>query len=245
MEETEDWKREKITFPAAYGDELVIAYLFLPKRSHAPLQTVVYFPGSAAIDLRSSTTLADMEYLEFLMRSGRALLAPVYKGTYERGDGLTSDNPNTSSFWRDHVIAWSKDLSRSLDYLETRPDIDRNRIAYMGLSWGGAMGSVLPALEDRIKACVLLSPGFNLQRSLPEVDELNFAPRVKAPVLMLNGRFDFFYPVETSQEPMFRLLGTSKQNKKRVVYETGHLLPRHEVIKETLDWLDRYFGPVN
>jgi len=245
MEDAEDWKRLRITFPAAYGNEEVIAYLFLPKKTHAPFQTVVYFPGSYAIDLRSSATLVDMGNLDFLIRGGGAVLAPVFKGTYERGDGLKSDIPNMSSFWRDHVIAWSKDLSRSLDYLETRSDVDRNRIAYMGFSWGGAMGSVLPALEQRIKACVLLSPGFNLQRSLPEVDEINFAPRVKVPVLMLNGRFDFFYPIETSQEPLFQLLGTSKQNKKHLVYETGHMPSRHDVIKETLDWLDRYLGPVN
>ena len=76
------------------------------------------------------------------------------------------------------------------------------------------------------------------------MDELNFAPRVKVPVLMLNGHFDFFYPPETSQEPMFRLLGTPKEQKRRVVYETGHNIPRNELIKETLDWLDQYLGPV-
>jgi len=106
------------------------------------------------------------------------------------------------------------------------------------------MGSLLPALEDRIKVCVLVVPGFNLQKSLPEVDELNFAPHVKVPVLMLNCRFDFFYPVETSQEPMFRFLGSPQEHKRRVVYETGHNIPRNEMIKETLDWLDRYLGPV-
>ena len=37
---------------------------------------------------------------------------------------------------------------------------------------------------------------------------MNFAPRVKVPVLMLNGRFDFFGPTAISQEPMFKLLGT-------------------------------------
>jgi hypothetical protein len=62
--------------------------------------------------------------------------------------------------------------------------------------------------------------------------------------LMLNGRFDFFYPVENSQEPMFRLLGTPNQDKRRVIYETGHNIPRNEMIKESLDWLDRYLGPV-
>ena len=244
VEESDDWKHEKITFAAAYGNERVIAYLFLPKKSQPPFQTVVYFPGSNAIDLRSSATKLYTGLIDFVIKSGRAVMFPVYKGTYERGDDLKSDIPNATSSWRDHVIAWSKDLGRSIDYLETRPEIDRNKLAYEGFSWGGAMGSVLPAVEDRIKVCVLIVPGFSLQKSLPEVDELNFAPRVKIPVLMLNGRFDFFFPVETSQLPMFRLLGTPKEHKRHVVYETGHNIPRHELIKETIDWLDRYLGPV-
>ena len=245
VEQTEEWQREKITFAAAYGDERAIAYLFLPKKSQAPFQTVVYFPGSEAIDMRSSATVPEIRLFDFVLKSGRAVLFPVYKGTFERGDDLKSDNPNTSSSWRDHVIAWSKDLGRSIDYLETRHEIDASKLAYEGFSWGGAMGAVLPAVENRIKVSVLIVPGFNLQTSSPEVDELNFAPRVKVPVLMLNGRFDFFYPTETSQVPMFRLLGTPKDQKRRVVYETGHNIPRNELIKETLDWLDRYLGPVN
>ena len=245
-EETDDWKREKITFAAAYGSERVIAYLFLPKKSQPPFQTVVYFPGSSAIDLRSSATISEMEMsqFDFVIKSGRAVMFPVYKGTFERGDDLKSDVPNTSSSYRDHVIAWSKDLGRSIDYLETRPEIDRAKLAYEGQSWGGAMGSLLPAMEDRIKVCVLVGAGFNLQKSLPEADALNFAPRVKVPVLMLNGHFDFFCPVETSQLPMFRLLGTPKEHKRRVQYEAGHNVPRTELIKESLDWLDHYLGPV-
>lgn len=185
-----------------------------------------------------------MSSVDFVVKSGRAVMFPVYKGTFERGDGLKSDYPDTTSSWRDHVIAWSKDLGRSIDYLETRPEIDRNKLAYQGVSWGGVMGTVLPAVEDRIKVCVLVVGGFNLQKSLPEVDELNFAPHVTVPVLMLNGRFDLFFAVETSQDPMFRMLGTPREHKRRVVYETGHNIPRHELIKETLDWLDRYLGPV-
>ena len=243
VEDSEDWKKEKLTFAAAYGNERVIAYLFLPKRAKPPFQTVMFFPGSNVIQLRSSATL-EVRAFDFVLKSGRAVMFPVYKGTFERGDDLTSDYPNTTRHWRDHVIAWSRDLGRSIDYLETRPEIDREKLAYMGVSWGGAQAAVLPAVENRLKVCVLVVPGFNLQRSLPEVDQLNFAPRVKVPVLMLNGRFDFFYPVETSQEPMYRLLGASKDQKRRVVYETGHNIPRFELIKETVDWLDRYLGPV-
>jgi eukaryotic-like serine/threonine-protein kinase len=46
------------------------------------------------------------------------------------------------------------------------------------------------------------------------------------------------------RQPMFRLLGTPKENKRRVIYDTGHDIPRNELIKKTLDWLDRYLGPV-
>jgi len=61
---------------------------------------------------------------------------------------------------------------------------------------------------------------------------------------MLNGRFDFLFPVDSSQEPMFRLLGTPKEHKRRVVYDTEHDIPRIEMIKESINWLDRYLGPV-
>jgi cephalosporin-C deacetylase-like acetyl esterase len=243
-DQTHEWKKEKISFAAAYGNERVIAYLFLPRKSTPPFQGVVYFPPAPAIDFKSSSTVEEWELFDFLIKSGRAVMFPVYKGTFERRDDLNSYIPNTSNSYRDHVIAWSKDLGRSIDYLETRPEIDARKLAYQGFSWGGAMGSLLPAVEDRIKACVLVVPGFNLQKSLPEADQLNFAPRVKVPVLMLNGRFDFVFPPETSQVPMFRLLGTPKENKRRVVYDTGHNIPRNEEIKETLNWLDRYLGPV-
>ena len=105
--------------------------------------------------------------------------------------GWLQGSPSRYQFFRDHVIAWSKDLSRSIDYLETRPDIDHRRLAYEGYSAGAAMGAILPAVENRIKAVVLLSPGFYLDKCFPEVDQLNFAPRMKVPLLMLNGRFDF------------------------------------------------------
>ena len=242
--QTDDWKQEKITFDAAYGNERMIAYLFLPVRARPPFQTVIYFPGSNAVRTRASGDAPELDVYDFVIKSGRAVMVPLYKSTYERGDGVSSVYPATTSSYRDHVIAWSKDFGRSIDYLETRADIDHNKLAYEGLSWGAAMASLMTAVEPRIRACVLISPGFYLQRCFPEVDLLNFAPRVKVPVLMLSGRFDFVFPMETSQEPMFRLLGTPKEQKRRVVYDTGHDVPRNEEIKETLDWLDRYLGPV-
>jgi cephalosporin-C deacetylase-like acetyl esterase len=80
---------------------------------------------------------------------------------------------------------------------------------------------------------------------LPEVDPLNFASRVHTPVLMLNGRYDADFPPETSQNPMFDDLGTAAADKQHVLFEMGHeALPRPEGVRLTLDWLDRYLGPV-
>jgi hypothetical protein len=61
---------------------------------------------------------------------------------------------------------------------------------------------------------------------------------------MLNGRYDFFFPVETSQRPLFQWLGAPSQDKRQVVAEGGHWPPQDLMVKETIDWLDRYLGPV-
>ncbi len=107
---------------------------------------------------------------------------------------------------------------------------------------GASMAPIFVAVEPRFKAAVLVVPGFYVQRAKPEVEAIHFAPRVKIPVLMLNGRFDFFEPEETTQIPMFRLLGTPDGQKRRVVYDTGHNVPRPDLIRESLDWFDTHLG---
>ena len=133
----EAWTTEKISYTAAYGNEQAITYLFIPRKGKAPFQTVVFFPGSNALLLRKFE-LYTTASLDAILKSGRAVLFPVYKGTYERGDGMESDNANVSSAWRDHVVMWVKDVSRALDYAETRPELDHEKVAYYGYSWGAA-----------------------------------------------------------------------------------------------------------
>ena len=240
------WTQQKVTINAAYGNERYSLLVFLPKHGRPPYQTVVYFPGSNAIDQRSSNGLRlhGTSALDLLIRSGRAVVVPVYKGIYERGDTLNSPYPQTTSLYRDHVIDWAKDLGRAVDYIQTRSDLDHEKLAYYGFSWGGAIAPVMLSIETRFKAAVLLSGGFHFQRSLPEVDEFNFAPYVTVPTLMINGRYDFIFPVGLSQNPMFQSLGTAANYKRHVVLDTGHLPPREITAKETLDWLDHYLGPV-
>ncbi len=77
------WRRQRITFNAAYSNERIIAYLYLPKHGVPPYQTVVYFPHGGA---QTFHTIEDtqLSLIDFLVKSGRALMFPIYKDTYER-----------------------------------------------------------------------------------------------------------------------------------------------------------------
>ena len=239
----EQWNLERVSFTAAYGGERMSAWLHLPKKGKGPFQAVVYYPGSGVIFQRSSATTREAG-ASFVVRTGRVFVLPILKSTYERGDSLNSDTPTPSIFWRDHVVMWGKDYRRTLDYLSTRADIDTSKFAYFGVSWGGYMGGIIPAVEPRIKAAVLYVAGLTMERGRPEVEPVNYLPRIRVPVIMLNGKYDFFFPVKTAQEPFFRFLGTAPADKKYIVYEGGHDVPRTQLIAETLAWLDKYLGPV-
>lgn len=65
--------------------------------------------------------------------------------------------------------------------------------------------------------------GYHLGRLPPEVEQLHFAPRVKAPVLMINAESDLTFPLETSQKPMFAHLGTPPEHKRHIIFPVGNV----------------------
>jgi serine/threonine protein kinase/dienelactone hydrolase len=243
-----DWIQERVIVDAAYGNEKLPMYLFLPKGTPPPYQTVIYVPGSGSTQQPSSK---DMDsYYEFdaflssIVKNGRAVLYPIYKGTFERGDtALASINTGAPTRqYTEYLTQLVKDFRRSIDYLETRPDIDSGKLAYLGFSWGARVAPFILGVEPRLRASVLVSGGMR-QRERPEAQQINFVTRVKIPTLLLNGRFDMVYPFEASAA-LFNLLGTPAEHKRQIVYDTDHYVPRNEFVKETLAWLDRYLGPV-
>ena len=241
VQETEYWRRERVSFAAAYNGERVAANILIPKNVSPPYQVIVWFPGSYALELKHSDgDLPFSYYFDFLPRSGRALVYPVYKGTYERATHF-----DTLSEYRDLQRQWSQDLSRTVDYLKSRSEFDKDRIGYYGFSMGADEALPALALEPRFKAAVLLTGGLHPSRALAEAEPVNFLPRIKLPVLLLGGRYDFYYPVETSQKPLFNLLGTPASRKRYVPFENaGHVPPRIGVIPEVVAWFDRYLGLV-
>jgi formylglycine-generating enzyme required for sulfatase activity/dienelactone hydrolase/predicted Ser/Thr protein kinase len=239
VEETDAWRKETVSFDDAVGNERLRAYLFLPKNAAPPFQAVIHFPSGEA-RMRQSSRKLGLRFVDFIIRSGRAVLFPIYLDTFERR-GSTATGPNAE---RELTIAWSKELGRSIDYLETLRNVDRGRIAFYGFSLGAVVGPILTALEPRLKASIILGGGLVDVPQPPEIEPINFAPRVRVPTLMVSGKQDFARPIETLQRPLFNLLGPPPDQKRLALFEGGHIPRLQDVIREILDWLDRYLGPV-
>ena len=239
------WRMEKISFTAAYGGERMLAYLFLPKNVPPPYHTVVFWPGDAVVIMVSSENGRNLpygSYFEYLVKDGRAVLYPVLKGTFERG-GTPGGNPieiGHRLFQSNEILAMqAKDISRSVDYLQSRPDIAGDRIGFLGVSGGAFKGPLACASENRIKAAVLVGAG------LPFPIIANWAHRVTIPIQMANGRFDYSQ-VEESQVPLFRAFATPPEHKRHLLWDSDHMISGYEkeVIAKNLEWFDKYLGPV-
>jgi cephalosporin-C deacetylase-like acetyl esterase len=237
------WSHETVSFDAPYGDERVIAHVFLPKNIEPPYQVVAYYPSSSAIYTSTSDDL-ELPKIDFIIKSGRALVIPVLRGTYERNIGLDTTWPKNTRAYSDNVIKWIQEFRRTIDYLESRDDMDLDRLAYYGFSWGGWNGPIVLALDDRFETGVFVSGGIPPTLARPEASSASFAARVKAPVLMISGRHDVLRPVATYQTPMFESIGTPDDLKHHAILEGGHAPPQSQLSRETLDWLDQYLGPV-
>jgi dienelactone hydrolase len=244
VQDSRDWREEKVTFDAAYGGERMAAYLFLPKNVKPPYQTIVFFPSARVLSLARSDTLGDTKFFDYVVQSGRAVMYPIYQGTYERR--VRRGRPGAAQAI-ELTIDRSRDLGRSLDYLQSRPDIAGDKLGYMGVSMGAAEGVIYATLaQDRLGAVVLLDGGFFLDQPPAGGDQADFAPRLKKPVLMVNGRYDFTFSFDRAQLPLYRMLGTASADKQHIVLETPHDVTalRPALVSAVLGFLDKYLGRV-
>lgn len=237
------WIRERVSIDAAYDKDRLIIYLDLPTGCKQPYKTLIYFPGGNGFYQTEYSRNSLWEPWDLIPENGRALVTPIYAGTFERGGKTRSRFMKKSFFQR--FYAYLNDVRRTIDYLETRKDINTENIIFLGLCWGGIMGPIVASYEDRIKGLVLVSGGIIKPVTRPKPKGL-VEPFVTIPVLMLNGKYDYVFPVKTLQKAMFDLIGTPPEHKKHVIYEAGHLpLPRAPMMKEIFAWLDKYQGPVD
>jgi eukaryotic-like serine/threonine-protein kinase len=233
------YTKQTVSFDSSYSNERVPAFLFLPKNAKPPYQTIILFPNAYARQTSSSAVL-DLGTFEYIIRSGRALLYPIYQGTFER----RSNFPTSSrTALRDMNVQWAKDFFRAIDYMETRKELDLSKLGYYSLSMGAYFGPIPVALEPRVKVAVFAAGGLRYNNP-PETQPANFMPHVKVPVLLVNGKDDFSVPI-AAQKRFFELLGTAPEHKRYVPLEGGHV-PQdiRGLFREVLDWYDKYLGAV-
>lgn len=243
VSETDSWRREKIIFTGE-GGEQAIGYLYLPKNFQKPLQIIHYVPpGDVVRGIRNLSDSIEMFATPFI-KSGRAVFGVVLKGYDERPFPANYNPPETSSVeFRKQMVNWITDLRRGVDYLETREDLDFNKLAFLGISNGANVGLVLTSIETRYKTLIFAGAGLEkeFKERIAETSPINFAPHIKTQKLIINGRYDETFPYNTDAIPLFKLL---REPKKIVLYDGGHI-PTLEFLSPTVNnWLDETLGKV-
>lgn len=241
--ETDEWRREKITFNGA-GGERAIAYLYLPKNFPAPLQVIHYIPA-ADVDrgLRPLTSSVENRMAP-LIKSGRAVFGVVVKGYIERLFPAGFQYPDKSTAeYRDLVSNRITDIRRGLDYLESRNDLDTKKLVLYAPSAGARLAVITAAIEDRYVCVFLVGAGVVRDdlRTVPEANPINFAPHIGGPKLMLQGKFDEDTPLKTQSEPLYKLLREPKQ---MVLFDGGHVPAIEVQVPIATKFLDEKLGPV-
>ena len=251
-ESSPHWIKHRVSFAAGYGTERTMALLYLPRNARPPYQSVLFMGGAATFYRKSSATEKDVfgwSYVEYLIRGGRAVMIPIWKGSYERSDGFHPLQTEWPSY-REHVIQWVSELRQSVDYLQSRDDMADEAIAYEGVSngaiWAPDLHGPRAAPQDR-------RPHFRRSADDPTPQHTDAAGNRRVQLRAArhaagadNGRHDAIFPWETAQVPLYRLFGAAPADKTHLVFPGGHSSFgwMDELIKEALDWLDRRFGPV-
>jgi formylglycine-generating enzyme required for sulfatase activity len=240
---TAEWKREKVSFNGGHGTR-AFAYLYLPHHVTRPLQVIHYLPaGDVNSGFRSLSDSIDDTMAPFI-KAGRAVFGVVLEGYIGRlrPPGFVAPDPSTAEY-ADIVVSRVTDLRRGLDYLETRPDLDKARIMAFAPSAGAILGIVAAALETRYRGVVFVGAGLPASYRViyANANPINFASFIRAPKFVLQGRYDEDVPVRTAMEPFYKLLS---QPKHLVIYDGGHVPSMEVAMAATRDWLDENLGKV-
>ncbi|MDG2020205.1 MAG: SUMF1/EgtB/PvdO family nonheme iron enzyme, partial [SAR86 cluster bacterium] len=234
------WIKERISIEVGYNEEMMDMLIFKPKNSFGPSSPVVIHPGSNYYS--TPPEIDDINpgefSLDFLIKSGKTLVWPAWKGSLNRMPATRSGGDRMRDF-RNLYIAWVSDTDKTLDYLETRNDIDTDNIFYLGMSYGALFNTHTLLFENRYKGAILYVGGV-FPTYPPLVDGINHMPRIGTPFLMLNGEQDYLVPKSAAMY-FYQSTGTPEKDKKIVFYDSGHWpLPRNQMIKETLDFIKKY-----
>jgi dienelactone hydrolase len=163
---------------------------------------------------------------------------------------------------RAEQIQLIKDLQRAVDVLRAHANVDDERLAYLGISYGGAMGALFVAIERRIKAAVLVvgdgglvshftgpedfsfmaglscATRVNWFRAMAPVEPIRFIAHAPPTALLLqNGRSDTLVPAADAEA----LHAAAPASATIRWYNAGHGLNQPAMF-DRLDWLHENIG---
>ena len=167
----------------------------------------------------------------------------VLDGYVERRQpNFVRPSASTAEF-ADFVASRLGDLQRGLDYLQTRPDIDMTRVGAFAPSAGSTLALVLGSVESRYRAMVFIGAGLpaSYRAIAAAANPISFAPHIRAPKLLLQGRYDEDTPLRSATEPLFKLM---VEPKTLVLYDGGHVPSVETIMNATSGWLDENLGRV-
>lgn len=241
--ETADWRRETITYVGVKGMRS-LAYLYTPKNTPPPWQVIQFLPADDVVIGFNKLSVRVEGSLSAFMKSGRAVISVLRTGYPEKPFPSDYVYPQSDTAeYRDMVLKWTAEERRALDYLATRNDIDMDRIGFLSFSTGNGRKLLQPAVESRYRSIVMVGAGLDplYTRVLPEINPVNLLPQIRAPKLLLNGRWDENKFLKFHAEPLFELM---RGQKRMMVFDGGHMPPPEYYIPPINAWFDETLGPV-
>lgn len=231
------------------NDQKVTGLLSLPNKATDPLPVIILMHGLG--DHKA------VDYVEFgndiFTKNGYAVLRIDFSGHGERKkDVFDFDLTGKYKNWTRSIISQTVfDLRRAVDFIETRKELDANRIGYYGISLGGITGTIFCGVEQRIKVPIVALAGgqMNLlygkeaftdeaKNFVSIVEPLNFVKQIfPRPFLMLNAKNDEIVP-----PMMSKLLYNEAKGPKNIIwYDAKHRdVPLDKVYQDGLDWYNTY-----
>ena len=235
---------EKFEMETPYkSDEKLTGYIFYNRKFKSNLKPIIEFPNARSLFFDDDKSLYNdvMQWNKFLLDEGFAIVHPVYHSTFSRKKTLKSWWPNKTDEYKESIIKIGKDFKRSIDYIESRKELDISKLSYQGSSFGSVSANFLLAIDDRVKSASIFVGGLMLQESKKEIEPHIYLRRIKSPILHIVGKLDGVFDYEKSFKPWNELVGTPAKDKKIVILEnTGHALPKDSIIKYQLEFLKKY-----
>ena len=235
----------------------VAAYLVVPK-GKGPFAAVLFGHWG------NGTRTEFIPQAKLYARAGAVSLLPDYPWDRPQPWHKTPNHYDKPELDREIEIQAVLELRRGIDLLLARPDVDPKRLAYVGHSYGAQWGSILSAVDKRMKTSVLMAgvaeigdiflrgndPGIiELRKSRPpgqferyaqiagEIDALHFVGHAAPiPLLFQFANFEQLFD-KTSME---HYATTATDPKKVLYYDTGHDLNDPQALQDRCDWLAKY-----